>query len=143
MTQVHSIRLRGPWELRPLLSETSSREEILGGEPLGFGDCVTQQLPAAWAAVLPGFRGTVRYSRRFGCPTNLEAHERVRLVFEEIAGNAVVRLNGKLLGEKVSDTFFDITAHLRERNLLEVDVTQPDPAQPAGLIGEVRLEIYS
>ena len=114
------------------------------GEPLGFAEhvsavreTITQQLPAAWDAVLPGVRGTVRYTRRFGRPTNLEAHERVWLVVEDVAGSATIELNG----EKVPDTFYDVTDRLRERNLLQIDVTQPDPAQPAGLVGEVRLEI--
>jgi hypothetical protein len=139
MPPVHSIRLRGPWELRPFVAASSSSAMLPGGDPLGFaGDAITQQLPAGWDAVLPGFRGTVRYMRRFGKPTNLETHERVWLVVGDVAGvAAAIELNG----EKVSDTFFDITDLLRERNLLQIDVTQTDPEQPAGLMGEVRLEI--
>ena len=138
MPPLHTIRLRGPWELRPLLSESQQRDQLPGGEPRGFAaDAITQQLPANWDAVLPGFRGTVRYTRRFGKPTNLEAQERVWLVVNDVAGSVTVILNG----EKVPDTFFDITDRLRERNLLQIDVTQMDPGQPAGLVGEVRLEI--
>jgi len=109
-----------------------------GGEPLGFaGETITQQLPGAWEAVLPGFRGTVRYTRRFGKPTNLETHERVWLCIDDVAGNVSMSLNG----EEVPDTAFDVTDLLRERNLLQIEVTQLDPAQLAGLVGEVRLEI--
>ncbi len=136
MPQVHTIRLRGPWELTPLAT-TQQQEMLPGDEPQGFAsESVTQQMPAAWDAVLPDYCGTVRYTRRFGKPTNLEVHERVRLVLDQIAGSAVVLLNGK----KVPDTFF-ITELLGERNLLQIDVTQLDPNQPAGLVGEVRLEI--
>jgi hypothetical protein len=137
MSLIHTIRLRGPWELTPLLAETL-HEMLPGGEPLGFAaGTITQQLPAAWDTVLPGFRGTVRYTRRFGKPTNLEAHERVWLIVSDVAGVAKLELNG----EKVSDTSFDVTDRLQERNLSQIDVTQTDSAQPAGLLGEVRLEI--
>jgi hypothetical protein len=67
----------------------------------------------------------------------LEAHERVWLIVSDVAGVAKLELNG----EKVSDTSFDVTDRLQERNLLQIDVTQTDSAQPAGLLGEVRLEI--
>lgn len=138
MAESHTIRLRGPWELTPLVSETPQREQIPGGEPLGFAvRPVTQHLPAAWEAVCPGFRGTVRYARRFGKPTNLEAHERVWLVVTDVAGSAAIFLNG----EKLPAPLFDVTDRLRERNLLQIDVTQNDLEQLAGLVGEVRLEI--
>jgi hypothetical protein len=126
MLEAHQIRLRGPWELSPLDSAGKA-----------CGATQTQQLPAAWDAVLPGFRGTVRYTRRFGKPTNLEAQERVWLVAQDIAGSAAMLLNG----EKLPDTQADVTDSLRERNLLQIDVTQMDPAQAAGLSGEIRLEI--
>lgn len=123
----------------PLSSARDSRM-LPGGEPLGFaGETITQQLPAAWDAVLPGFRGTVRYTRRFGKPTNLESHERVWLCVDEAAGTISMSLNG----EQVSDNFFDVTDLLNERNLLQIEVTQLDSEQPAGLVGEVRLEIHT
>ena len=137
MSNIHTIRLRGPWDLTPL-SNTRETEMLPGDEPLGFaGETITQQLPAAWDAVLPGFRGSVRYTRRFGKPTNLESHERVWLCMDEAAGSVSLQLNG----EKVAAPFCDVTDLLGERNLLQIEVTQPDPAQPAGLVGEVRLEI--
>lgn len=138
MSLIHTIRLRGPWELTPLSTKFPPSERLPGGEHLGFdARTMTQQLPAAWDAVLPGVRGTVRYTRRFGQPTNLEPHERVWLMIEGAAGSVLIKLNG----ETVSDNFSEVTDLLRERNLLQIDVTQSDPAQPAGLIGEVRLEI--
>jgi len=138
MSLIHTIRLRGPWELTPLGSAAANCEMLPGGDPLGFaGETITQQLPAAWDDVLPGFRGTVRYMRRFGRPTNLEAHERVWLVVADVAGSPTIRLNG----EHVSDISVDVTDRLLERNLLQIEVTQKDHTQPAGLLGEVRLEI--
>jgi hypothetical protein len=137
MSLIHTIRLRGPWKLMPLFNMRDS-QMLPGGKPLGFvGETITQQLPAAWDAVLPSFRGTVRYMRRFGQPTNLAPNERVWLAVDKVAGSAAITVNG----EKVSDAFFDVTDLLHERNLLEIDVTQTDPALPAGLVGDVRLEI--
>jgi hypothetical protein len=137
MSPVHTIRLRGPWELTPLVGAAIDRI-LPGDDPLGFvGETITQQLPGAWDEVLPGFRGTVRYTRRFGKPTNLEPTERVWLCVEGVAGSIAMQLND----ETIRDTCFDITDLLRERNLLQIDVTQPHPEQPAGLVGEVRLEI--
>ncbi len=124
MSLIHTIRLRGPWELTPLRSAAATSKMLPGGEPLGFElQTITQQLPAAWDDVLPGFRGTVRYSRRFGRPTNLEAHERVWLVVADVAGSPTIRLNG----ENVSDLSVDVTDRLLERNLLQIEVTQTDP----------------
>jgi hypothetical protein len=146
MSDIHTIRLRGPWELTPL-STAHDSQMLPGGEPLGFvGETITQQLPAAWDAVLPGFRGTVRYTRRFGKPTNLEAHERIWLCVEDAAGSVSMMLNGEALKKgpgpfSIAGTFFDVTNLLRERNLLQVEVTQLDRELPAGLVGEVRLEI--
>lgn len=111
---------------------------LLGDNPLGFaGGTITQQLPAAWDDVLPAFRGTVRYTRRFGKPTNIEPRERVWLCLEAAAGRIAVQLNGAPLATPRAD----VTELLRERNLLLIEVTQLDSTQPAGLVGEVRLEI--
>ncbi len=141
MPAIHTIRLRGPWELTPLSRARDSRM-LPGGEPLGFaGGTITQQLPAAWDAVLPGFRGTVRYTRRFGKPTNLELEERVWLCVDDAAGSISMSLNGEALIKGSGPFSINVTDLLRERNLLQVEVTQLGPELPAGLVGEVRLEI--
>ena len=158
MTKPHVIRLRGPWELQPL-----ERCVSLGNGQFRRDD---QDLPAGgrgavpgdWADLLgPDFRGTVRYTRHFNCPTNLDVGERVWLVCEGLDHQGIFSLNEQPLFEQVGSdepAGFDITDLLQPRNTLFVCVTLlpegcvaalPRPAarqsQPGGLTGEVRLEI--
>jgi hypothetical protein len=129
----HRIRLRGPWECQPL-----SRTD--GGPVPGP---LRMSLPSRWdEGGLRDFAGRVRFTRRFGLPTNLDASEQVWLLFEGIEGAAVVTLNGVRLGvhEVANEPFeFDITRLLRPRNELQVEVESPNPR--GGLWGEVALEI--
>jgi hypothetical protein len=112
----HRIRLRGPWERQPAVD---------GGQ---------------------------RYRRRFGYPGRIDAHERVWLTFAGIGGRAVVWLNDCLLGchpplypppraggDKGGDFEFEVTALLRPRNELVVDVE--GTVDQGGSWGEVALEI--
>lgn len=158
MTKPHVIRLRGPWELKPLerfvrLDDGQFRRE-------------DQDLPAGGRAAVPSdwsdlvgadFRGTVRYTRHFNCPTNLDASERVWLVCEGLDHQGTVSLNDRPLFDLVGSdkpVAADITDLLQPRNALIVcvtllpeghEATPPRPAarqgQPGGLTGEVRLEI--
>ncbi len=138
---MHTIRLRGPWEVQPLVQQR-------GGEPRSedLPTCIRCQMPADWGGVLgPDFLGTVRYTRTFNCPTNLEAHEHVWLVVEPPRSSGAVRLNGHELGlVRLGESAgrFDITALLKQHNAVEIDVEHLDPGSSAGgLVGEVRLEI--
>ena len=141
---MHSIRLRGPWECKPL--------ERDGPGPLPSPCRVT--MPCDWGDSLGHeFRGLVRFRRWFNRPTGLEAHERVWIVVESVDATASVTLNGHPLGEiPLGATYceFDITALLQPRNELLVEVGCPADASlrptdrgnlPGGLIGEVGLEI--
>jgi len=102
------------------------------------------------------YRGTVRYTRRCGLPTNLEADEQVWLVCDGVDTTASVQWNGVALGELTTPLTpgeWNVTARLQPRNELVIEVACPsddDPAAslrgaargtPGGLIGEVRLEI--
>ena len=158
MSDAHTIRLRGPWQFEPLFRWLR--------DGAGQYRQVTDDLPPAGKTRMPGdwtdtlgknFRGCVRDTRLFNCPTNLEPRRRAWLVSEGVDHVAVFSLNGSPLfsstGAK-SPAAHDITAHLQPHNVLTVDVSVPpeDPAvsedrPPArqdkggGLIGEVRLEI--
>ncbi len=154
----HIIRLRGPWEFEPLAWVTidaaggrhESRESL---PPAG-----RVHLPADWGAALGGgFRGRVRYTRRFNLPTNLGPAETVWLVIEGVDSFGRLSLNGTPLGkmaglEQIAE--FEITQLMQPRNLLEFEVELPayeSPSAgpprgareglPGGPVGEVDLEI--
>lgn len=152
---MHTIRLRGPWNLEPLArfvrqADGSIRESI---ERLPAPGRMT--MPADWAEVCGrDFLGRVRYHRIFQTPTGLEAGERVYLVVEPPRSSGKVILNGKRLGEvrdRGSALRADITLLLADHNHLEVLVEHPalvaigtlndDNGAAGGLVGEVRLEI--
>lgn len=160
MPDMHVIRLRGPWEYEPIarvsIAANGTRIENRDNLPPSG----RQHLPADWRLSLgTDFRGRVRYTRRFGLPTNLEPHEQVWLVIDGVDYFATAKVNGQPLGEFVgyeTSREFDITRSLGERNLLTLEVELPAYAAgaaapkrsgreklPGGPIGEVRLEIRS
>jgi hypothetical protein len=116
----HRIRLRGPWEAEPP-----------GGPPVRLA------LPCRWGDAGLPFQGRVCFRRRFGRPT-ADADERVWLTGDAVPGGAAVRLNDAALGDAAAAFAFDVTALLRPRNELLIDV----PAvELGGLSGEVALEV--
>ncbi len=137
----------------PAVSGARSRESLPAA---GRG-----QLPADWGLTLGAdFRGRVRYTRRFGLPTNLETHEQVWLVVEGVDYYGTLELNGTALGEVTGyvgpPAEFHITPLLSERNVLisDVELASYEPGEtiphrpgrvhlPGGPIGEVRLEVRS
>jgi hypothetical protein len=155
---MHTIRLRGPWQLEPLeqyVACSDGRYE-LNAQALPPGSRMT--MPADWSSTFgDGFLGRVRYHRVFQTPTGLESGERVWLVVEPPRSRGVVKLNGKSLGDirwRRPERRFDITGLLEDyNNRLEIVVEHPaldgdsaaddysDINRPGGLIGEVRLEI--
>lgn len=145
MPLCHVIRLAGPWELDPLArfvpsGPTTFREETHDLPPGG-----KTQVPGDWTAALgDDFRGRVRYTRRFNCPTNLDASERVWLVCDGVAGTAQIALNGQpIFALKASGRAgsCDVTPHLLPHNALTVEVSAPPGGPAGGITGEVRLEI--
>lgn len=117
----HRIRLRGPWECDVL--------SLTAGDP--------PPARLTMPATLDGVVGTVRLRRRFGYPGTIDAHERVWLTFAAIRGEAAVSINGTALGPVASGAELDVTALLRPRNELLVEMSGPSP----GLPGEVALEV--
>jgi hypothetical protein len=97
-------------------------------------------LPCRWAeGGLTGFRGRVRFRRRFGYPGRIDAHERVWLTFAGADSWASIRLNETDLGRHPGGPLeFEVTALLQSRNELVVEV---EGTEEGGLWGEVALEV--
>jgi hypothetical protein len=129
----HRIRLRGPWECEPLLRRGDNAEQPLSSP-------CRMPMPCRWSeGGLTGFNGRVRFRRSFGYPGRIDAHERVWLTFAGIDGEAEVRLNDHLLGHIATASEFEVTALLRTRNQLVVEIE--GTAEQGGLWGEVALEV--
>lgn len=81
-----------------------------------------------------------RFRRRFGYPGRIDAYERVWLTLAGIAGMAEVHLNDHPLGRREGPAAFefDVTALLRPRNELVVDVIG---ATSGSWQGEAALEV--
>ncbi len=124
----HRIRLRGPWECEPLGPDAPEPHRVL--------------MPCRWAdAGLTGFRGSVRFVRKFGYPGKADPElEHIWLTCDGCTGCREVRVNGQQLAPPVNDSFsYDVSSLLTARNQLEV-VVQGD-TDDAGLWGDVALEM--
>lgn len=155
----HRINLRGPWDAQPLartrLRRDGSIEEVDGA----VSPALKMMMPCRWEqAGLGPFQGRVRFRRSFGWPKELAGYERLWLVVGAADYFAKVILNDQPLGEHAGafDPFeFEITALVKERNELVIDVDCPvaDPLAQrewlwrgrlgtgGGLWGTVALEV--
>ena len=160
MSDIHTIRLRGPWQMEKLAAELADGEGQ-GTSSLGEPELPPStrvKLPIARAEVLPvDFCGRLRFARRFQRPTGLEPHETVRLVLEVPWTVAVVTLNEHPLEVEPTSgarTEWNITARLADANVLVIELEyRADDGAPADvppadgapadapLLGEVWLEI--
>jgi hypothetical protein len=149
---MHTIRLRGPWQLEPILRFVPQADGAYRWVKDGLPPAARETMPADWSSCFgPDFLGRVRYHRIFQKPTGLDSGERVFLVVEPPRSRGAVSISNRLLGEVEQGGLpsrFDITACLADHNRLEIIVEHPrscdspiDAQLPGGLIGEVRLEI--
>jgi hypothetical protein len=154
---LHTIRLRGPWSIEPLMRFVLQPDGTYKPLEDNLPAAGRMTMPADWSVLLGAdFFGRVRYRRTFNKPTGLESGERVWLVVEPAQSEAWVIWKGDLVGfiypgEPAGR--FDITARLEDHNAVEICVDHPaldelrstvgDPTKlpPGGLVGEVRLEI--
>lgn len=160
MPKPHTIRLRGPWKYRVLTEDTIQADGSVSRQEVA-GLTGKTQISADWTQVLGAtFRGKVRLTRHFHEPTGLDPSSRVDLAIDSVDGLGIANLNGELLGnlgESPMPARFDITARLRPRNELVIDVVRTEVSGnhlggdlqtsrrqsplTGGLVGEVRLEI--
>jgi hypothetical protein len=99
-------------------------------------------MPCRWGeGGLGDFGGRVRLRRKFGLPSRLDAHEHVWLTAAAVEGKAWFWLNDTLLGGHDGSGPFEreVTALLRPRNVLTVEVEAPDGR--GGLWGATALEV--
>jgi hypothetical protein len=153
---MHTIRLRGPWQLEPIqryVRCNDGRYERSTAPLLS----VRAKMPADWTESLgDDFLGRVCYRRTFQKPTGLDRGERVWLVVEPPRSRCVVSFNDYVFGVVhygSASRRFDITRYLNDHNRLDILVDHPaldeggtakddsTSNMPGGLVGEVRLEI--
>src|SRR5262245_41560156 len=97
---MHTIRLRGPWQVEPVYRfvHSSDGAHNESADELPLPARVT--MPADWAETCGAdFRGRVRYRRTFQIPTGLDSGERVFLVIEPPRSRGVITLSDEPLGE--------------------------------------------
>jgi hypothetical protein len=140
---MHTIRLRGPWQIEPVSEFVrASKGELLEG-PSDLPPAGETNVPGDWGAALGNtFRGRARFIRRFGLPTNLEPQERVFLVMGPLLEQGSVELNGVALGRQSlidGQQRYDVTSLLKPRNELVICVESREDT--GGIRGEVKLEI--
>lgn len=156
MSTPHRIRLRGPWECRPLawsvseLADSQPRSSTIPAAPIPDRPIPDMPMPTArplpeaglitmpsdWSPIAgPDFRGRVLFTRRFGCPTGIVDDDRVELVVEAVDQRASIELNGQLLGETrwgADPWRLEITDRLRPANELRITVELPADPQDRG-----------
>jgi hypothetical protein len=115
------MHLHGPWQY-----------EWLSAEP--FDSVVSRtgrvKMPCNWKSLFGDMAGKARFLRRFHKPTNLEPHEQVYLVFEDIKGRIKISINDSVLGtaDNSKETIgHEITEYLKPSNELSVEI-EFDPA---------------
>jgi hypothetical protein len=155
---MHTIRLRGPWQLEPVFRYVQRADGGFERRESGLPSATRMQMPADWSTALGAdFLGRVRYVRTFNAPPGLQPEERVWLVVEPQRSLARVVMVEETLGEVRAEgppQRFDITHRLSPHNRLEIFVDHPGQLnlngdevgnsgewEPGGLVGEVRLEI--
>jgi hypothetical protein len=155
----HRIRLRGPWQVKPIVwlelsDELTLREST--DRPLPPSGMV--KVPGDWGSLLGNeFRGRVVFTRRFGRPLNLDPTAPMELTLDGVDARAELWLNNKPLGEIPWGSFsgqFPLPVPLLSRNELRIQVDCPAmgaelarrlrPAdrvdQPGGLFADVTLD---
>jgi hypothetical protein len=126
---LHTIRLRGPWELQPVWRYALKPDGTYRPEKENLPPAARIKMPADWSAVYGAdFFARVRYRRVFHRPTGLEGGTRVFLVVEPAQSEACVTLKQALVGfvypgEKAGR--FEITERLEDDNVLEIFVDHP------------------
>ena len=136
---MHSIRLRGPWELYLPGSEQPLRIDM---------PTTWETLDALCSAAAP-LPSPARLVRRFGKPTGLTPEDRLQLVIQSNGADCQVELNGQRLGNitpAATSCSYDVTS-LNPRNELVILLTMLPrellPIETEFPLVEIRLDILS
>ncbi len=101
---MHTIRLRGPWQLEPVFRYVLRTDGGFERSEESLPAATKQQMPGDWSAALGGdFLGRVRYVRPFNAPPGLMPDERVWLVVEPQRSQARVMMSEETLGDVSAD----------------------------------------
>lgn len=145
----YRILLRGPWQIESLSEAQQDRRATRIAPAPQLPAPGTVRLPASWQELFGSFDGRIRFRRRFHPPSNIDAADRLAIVFDGVSGAGPVSLNGRLLGSIESGAGtarFDVTGLLQTNNELQVDLEFTGPAtgtSPGGLFAPVALEIQA
>jgi hypothetical protein len=121
----HQIRIRGPWNFSTSDGETG-----------------VVKMPGVWLKR----DVSLQLNRKFNWLADLDDGETVFLIFEGYGGRGHLRVNDQQLGSLDGSTAaFEVTELLRPSNMIDLELSFGDLADdiPAGLWGEVRLEVRS
>src|SRR5687768_15165184 len=132
---MHTIRLRGPWQIEAVASFARDGNGKLREVSTNLPPAGETNVPGDWSAAIGDeFRGRVRFTRRFGLPTNLDIQERVFLVVGELVEQGTIELNGTALGQpslQDGPQRYDVTSLLKPRNELVILVESSE--EPGGI----------
>src|SRR5262245_29553337 len=136
----HRIRLHGPWEFEPVARTVLHPDGVIESCPGPLPLSGRMRMPATWSGTpLDGFRGHVRFRRRFHRPRALEPQERLWIAFHGVDYFAEVTLNETRLGRHqgyFAPFEFEVTSLIQPFNELVVDVNCPTDLDPnrAGML---------
>ena len=155
---MHTIRLRGPWQLEPLQRYVKRSFGGYDSLTVGLRASDRSQMPADWGQFLgPDVLGARAISVASSKADEARIRDdRVWLVVEPPRSCGLVRVNRTFVGNLRYGSAagrFDITDLIEDHNVVDIDVEHPELDDdgnapddggiyvPGGLIGEVRLEI--
>lgn len=127
----HRIRLRGPWDFRPLTRKLPCPAPGRLTFPFSRHD-----------DALRGCTGNVLLHRRFGYPGKIDPDERVWLTLAALPVGSEIRLNELLLGRMPGEMAeYLVGPHLLPRNSLEIVLDLDTGVSSGDSWGQVALEI--
>ena len=99
---MHTIRLRGPWQLEPVAQFVPQADGTYCPVTEGLPPASRVNMPADWSSAYgPEFLGRVKYHRSFNTPTGLESGHKVFLVVECAKIDGLRRAVGKSGGLRI------------------------------------------
>lgn len=136
-SEVHTIRLAGPWQV-----------DWVGPEDVPPATLAVDHgtFPIDWPAIFGDVCGTARFQRKFNRPTGLSEGTRVWLSVPDYCGMLTVELNGRVLAilpENELPVQLDVTGSLQLHNRLVLEVTADGASCSQRHLAEpVKLEIH-